>query len=97
MSNLKLKITYLNEIHEILQKHYTRLKKVARPDEYEKNAAKRMADAMMKSARVNFYEVEGEIRNLDKDDSEVKIIKRKIVFIEGYAKKLYQICGHRWG
>lgn len=96
MSNLRFKITYLNEIHEILQRRHRQLKLIGSLSESDISTGKATADAMMKSARGHYYEIEGEINSLDKKDVEVRVIKRKMTSIKGYSRKIYKICGEYW-
>ena len=94
MTNLRLKITYLEEILDILQRRCVKLKNLQEIGNGDRDIGKRLADGMLKSAREHYYEIRRGIKDADKDSKDAKLLSRRMTSIEGYCKKIYKLCGY---
>lgn len=96
MPNIRIKLPYLDETVDALRSHYHKLKSLAEIGEGAKNTGKRFADGMLKSAREYYWEIKRDMTDADKASNDNKLLERRMTSIEGYSKKIYNICRYNF-
>ena len=96
MPNIRIKLPYLDEILDCLQRHHVKLKAKNEISNGDRGVGKRVADGMLKSARERYWEIERDMTDADKASNDNKLLERRMISIEGYSKKIYNICMYKF-